>query len=172
MNRLTSVVALELLCTRRERLPQLLLAVFVGMIAASAFIGSSARATVTGVYREARNQGLTSAANPFDGLSPLYYARNTVIYIVLIGALLAIVIGARSTLRDRQARTTDLVLSRDVAPAVYLGAKLAGLGVFVFMVLAVSAVINIGCISAVTGQLLSPADSGRLIGLYLSLIHI
>lgn len=166
MTRWSAVMAQELLCTARERLPQLLLAVFVGMIAASAFIGSSARASVTGVYREALRQGLTTVANPFDALSPLYYARNTVIYIVLIGALLAIVIGVRSTLRDRQARTADLILSRDVNPSFYLGSKLAGLALFVLVVSAVSAVINIGCISVVAGHVLSVEDSARIVGLY------
>ncbi|ALO66679.1 hypothetical protein AS189_09460 [Arthrobacter alpinus] len=166
MNRWTAVIGQELLCTARERLPQLLLAVFVGMIAASAFIGSSARASVTGVYREVLSQGLTTAPNPFDTFSPLYYARNTVIYIVLIGALLAIVIGARSTLRDRQARTTDLILSRDVHTSSYLGAKLTGLALFVLLLLAAATVINIGCVSVVTGHILSLSDGARIAGLY------
>lgn len=161
-----AIIRQEILCTGRERLPQLLLAVFVGMMAASAFIGSAARSAVTGVYREALNQGLTTAANPFDALSPLYYARNTLIYIVLIGALLAIVTGVQSTLRDRRARTTDLVLSREVPPVLYLGAKLLGLGLFLLALLAVSALINILCISAVTGYFLSPGDSTRIFGLY------
>lgn len=166
MNRWRALIHQELLCTARERLPQLLLAVFVGMIGASAFIGSSARSSVSGVYREVLAQGLTTAPNPFDALSPLYYARNTVIYIVLIGALLAIVIGVRSTLRDRQARTLDLVLSRDVRTSFYLGAKLTGLAVFLLLLLAASAVINIGCISLVTGRPLSMNDAGRIVGLY------
>ncbi|MBW4096195.1 MAG: ABC transporter permease [Acidobacteria bacterium] len=164
--RWTGTISHELLCARRERLPQFLLLVFVSMIAASAFIGSSARATVSNVYQQARNQGLTTAANPFDGLSPLYYARNMVIYIVLIGALLAIVVGVRSTLRDRQARTTDLMLSRDVRPAFYLGSKLAGLALFMLILLAVSTLISIGCISAVAGQFLTPGESARIVGLY------
>ncbi|POH72566.1 ABC transporter permease [Arthrobacter glacialis] len=166
MNRWTAVILHELLCTVRERLPQLLLAVFVGMIAASAFIGSSARTSVTGVYREVLSQGLTTAPNPFDAFSPLYYARNTVIYIVLIGALLAIVIGVHSTLRDRLAKTTDLILSREVRPASYLGAKLTGLAVFVLLLLAASAVINIGCVSVVVGHVLSFGDGARIAGFY------
>ena len=166
MTRWSAVMVHELLCTTRERLPQLLLAVFVGMIAASAFIGSSARASVTGVYQEALRQGLTTVSNPFDALSPLYYARNTVIYIVLIGALLAIVVGVNSTLRDRQARTADLILSRDVGPAFYLGSKLAGLALFVLLLLALSALLNIGCISVVTGQVLASGDNVRIVGLY------
>ena len=44
-------------------------------------------------------------------MSPLYYARNAVIYVLLIGSLMAIVLGVQATVRDRKASTVDLVLS-------------------------------------------------------------
>ena len=166
MSAWTATVGHELLCLRRERLPHLLLAVFVGMTAAAAFVGSSARATVSAVYREAAAQQLTSAANPFDALPPLYYARNTVVYVVLIGALLAIVVGVRSTLRDRHARTTDLILARPGSPAGYLGAKLAGTALAMLGLMAASALISIACVSAVAGHLLGLGDCARLAALY------
>ena len=64
------------------------------------------------VWQKTVQAGLTQAPNPFAYVSPLYYARNTVIYLVLIGALMAIVVGVTSAMRDRKARTLDLVLSR------------------------------------------------------------
>lgn len=144
----------------------MLLAVFVLMIGASAFIGAAARSTVTNVYRQALSQGLTTAPNPFGHVPALYYARDTVIYIVLIVALLAIVTGVQSTLRDRRARTLDLIMSRQTSPAAYLGAKLTGLALFLLALLAVAAVINLFCLGAVTGQVPSPADGARIFGLY------
>jgi ABC-2 type transport system permease protein len=156
----------ETVAARRERLPQFLLVVFIAMVAASAFIGSAAKSTVSKVYEEAVREGLTSAANPFDRISPLYYARNTVIYILLIAALLAIVIGAQSTLRDRRARTVDLVLSRDVHPAKYLAAKLAGTGLLLMAVLALAALVNMACIAAVTGSLPTVAQATRILALF------
>lgn len=40
-----------------------------------------------------------------------------VIYVLLIGSLMAIVLGAQATLRDRKESTADLVLSRPVGSA-------------------------------------------------------
>ncbi len=156
----------ELRSAGRERLPQLLLGIFVGMTAASAFIGSAAKATVTEVYNAAAGQGLTRAPNPFGNVPALYYARNTVIYIVLIGALLAIVIGVQSTMRDRRARTVDLVLTRQMSPAAYLGAKLAGISLGLLAVLGAAGLISVACISAVTGSIPDPEQVLRLMAVF------
>ena len=166
MNPSTATIRHEMLSAGRERLPQLLLGIFVGMIGASAFIGSAAKGTVTEVYNAAASQGLTSAPNPFQNVPPLYYARNTVIYIILIGALLAIVIGVQSTMRDRRARTIDLVLTRDVSPATYLGAKLAGTSLGLLAVLGCAGLISVACISAVTGSIPSPDQTARIMALF------
>ncbi|WP_024366853.1 ABC transporter permease [Arthrobacter sp. TB 26] len=161
-----ATVGHELRSAGRERLPQLLLMIFIGMSAASAFIGSAAKATVTEVYNSAAGQGLTNAANPFGNVPPLYYARNTVIYILLIGALLAIVIGVQSAMRDRRARTIDLVLTRCLSPAGYLGAKMTGIGLGLLAVLGASALISVLCISAVTGSIPAPDQLLRLLALF------
>lgn len=166
MKQFMATVRQELLCAKRERLPQILLVVFLAMVGLSCFIGWATNHTVTNVYNEALKQGITSAPNPFAGVSPLYYARNTVIYIVLIGALLAIVLGVQSTLRDRKARVTDLLLSRPVSTSLYLAAKLAGLGIWLIGVLVASAVINWLSISLVIGHILSASDSIRLVAFY------
>ncbi|QOI65798.1 ABC transporter permease subunit (plasmid) [Arthrobacter sp. TES] len=165
MNIWTVTLRQEITAISRERLPRGLLAVFLGMTAASAVIGSSAKATVGDVYREVAAQGLTTARNPFDGL-PALYARNNVIYIILIGALLAIITGVQSTTRDRRARTADLVLSRNISPATYLGAKLAGLAALFAVLLLAAAILTFAGIAIVTGALPTPDESLRLVGLY------
>lgn len=152
--------------TSRERLPQLIFAVFVGMTTASAFIGTTAKGTVSGVYREAAAQGLTTAANPFDGVSPLYYARNNVIYIILIGALLAIVTGVQSTIRDRRAQTMDMVLSRNVTPGAYLGAKLAGIALMLAGLLLITTFLSFAGIAAAAGAVPKFDETLRLGALY------
>ncbi len=156
----------ELLSSRRERMPQILLAVFVGMVTASSVIGWLTNQVVTSVYDRTYAAGLTTQPNPFSAVSPLYYAKNTVIYIILIGALLAIVVGVQSTIRDRKAHTFDLVLSRPVRPASYLGAKLVGLLFWVAGILALSAAISWTSIGAIVGSVLSPGDTIRLLGFY------
>jgi ABC-2 type transport system permease protein len=156
-----------LLNAKRERLPQILLAIFLAMTALSCFIGWATNRTVTNVYNEAIRQGITHAANPFTGVTPLYYARNTVIYIVLVGALLAIILGVQSTVRDRKAHVSDLLLSRPVAAPVILAAKLAGVSLWLFAILMVSAGINWASISFIGRQFLSLQDSLHLLGFYL-----
>ena len=156
----------ELLSSRRERMPQVLLAVFIGMVTASSVIGWLTNQVVTSVYDRTFAAGLTTQPNPFSAITALYYAKNTVIYIILIGALLAIVLGVQSTIRDRKSHTFDLVLSRPVRPASYLGAKLVGLLSWVAGILALSAAISWISISAIVGSVLSPGDTVRLLGFY------
>lgn len=167
MSQFSATIKQELLCAKRERLPQVLLAIFLAMVALSSFIGWATNHTVTNVYNEAVRQRITTAPNPFTGVSPLYYVRNTVIYIVLIGALLAIILGVQSILRDRKAKVTDLLLSRPVGTPLYLGAKLTGLSLWLLAILAVSAAINWLSISSIMGHVLSLQDSGRLLLFYL-----
>ncbi|MDJ0354318.1 ABC transporter permease [Pseudarthrobacter sp. PH31-O2] len=166
MNPWTATVGHELRSAGRERLPQLLLVIFIGMTASAAFIGSAAKATVTEVYNSAAGQGLTSAPNPFGNVPPLYYARNTVIYILLSGALLAIVTGVQSAMRDRRARTVDLVLTRRLSPAGYLSAKMTGISLGLLAVLGSSALISAACISAVTGTIPAFDQLLRLLALF------
>ena len=156
----------ELLALRRERLPLVLLTVFLMMVSLSSLIGWLTHATVSSVWQKTIQAGLTTAPSPFAAVSPLYYARNTVIYLVLIGALMAIVVGAGSTMRDRKARTIDLVLSRPISVSAYLLGKLAGIGAWVAMVLTSVAVISWVSIAVITHGALSGTDTLRLAGFY------
>ncbi|MET3768640.1 ABC-2 type transport system permease protein [Marisediminicola sp. UYEF4] len=153
----------EMLNTRRARTVHLLLIVFIGMVIASSVIGWVTNQTVTGVYEKVVADGLTTAPNPFAGVTPLYYARNAVIYVLLIGSLMAIVLGVQATLRDRKASTVDLVLSRPVGSAARLLGQLAGLGVVLAAVIGISFSVSWIIISFINGAPLGWADTGRVI---------
>ena len=152
----------EMLSSSRERMPQALLIVFLGMVSVSSIIGWITNRIVTGVYEQVRNAGLTTAANPFAGVSSLSYARNDVIYIILIGALLAIVLGTGSILRGRAARTPDLVLSRPVDVRVHLAARLAGLALWLGLVIMGAAIITWVSLALIRSLPLSAPDTLRL----------
>jgi ABC-2 type transport system permease protein len=156
----------ELRSAHRERMPQALLIVLLGMVAASSLIGWLTHRTVTAVWEQTRADGLTQAANPFGDVPALYYAANVVIYVVLIGALLAIALGATSALRGRASGTLDLVLSRPVDTRAYLAGKLAGTGGWLGLVLLVAAVVNWVSISVIVGGLLGVEDTLRLVAFY------
>jgi ABC-2 type transport system permease protein len=164
MNAFVTSARHEVLSVRRARVAHLLLIVFIGMVSMSSIIGWVTNTIVTGVYQKILADGLTTAANPFNSVPALYYARNAVIYVVLIGTLMAIVLGVQATLRDRKSATAGLILSRPVSVPARLGGQLAGLGIVVLATLAISMAISWAVISVITGAPLGPDSTLRLIG--------
>lgn len=156
----------ELLSLRRERLPLVLLVVFVLMVSASSLIGWLTNTTVSSVWQQTVQDGLTTAPNPFAHVSPLFYARNTVIYLVLVGALMSIVVGVTSAMRDRKARTVDLVLSRPVGVPAYLAGKFLGIAAWLGVILLAVALITWAGISVIMHAPLDAADSMRLVAFF------
>jgi ABC-2 type transport system permease protein len=163
----------EIRTLRREKLPQALLVVFIGMVSVASLIGWLTKRNVTGIWQKIRAADFTSASNPFAHVPPMYYLRNTVIYIVLIGALLAIVLGVTSIIRDRKAGTSDLIFTRPVGVTAYLSGKILGVVAWLGIVLAFVALISWISLSFITGNPLAIPDSGRLIGFFgLSLLFL
>lgn len=167
MRALTSVARKELVSLGRERLPLVMLVVFVVMASLSGLIGWLTNTTVSSVWRKTVQAGLTQAPNPFANVSPLYYMRNSVIYLILIGALMAIVVGVTSALRDRKARAVDLVLSRPVGSRSYVLGKVTGIGLWLGAVLAFVAGITWVSVSVITQHALGVGDSARIGGFFL-----
>ncbi|MDJ0379130.1 ABC transporter permease [Cryobacterium sp. PH31-L1] len=163
MNTILTSARHEVLCTLRARVAMLLLVLFLGMVSLSSLIGWLTNTTVTRVYEKILADGLTTAPNPFAAVSALYYSRNSVIYVVLIGALMAIILGVQATLRDRQSGTSDLVLSRPVDTIHRLIGQFLGLGAVIAAVLAASTVISWASISIIMGAPLGFDTSVRLI---------
>ena len=126
-----SVVRHELTTLAREKTFLLLLAIFMAMTFFSVYIGWSTRTTTEAIYHASvaylAAQGVTSiVADPLTGVSPLLVFDNMLVYLLLIGALLAIVIGHRSFIRERAAGVLPLVFVRPISRAQYIGAKLLG----------------------------------------------
>ncbi len=162
MNGFRATLQQEVLSARRERMPHVLLVVFLGMVSVSSLIGWLTHRTVTSVWEATKAAGLTTAPNPFANASSLSYVKNVVIYVILIGALLAIVLGVSSTLRSRKSRTTDLVLSRPVDVAVHLGAKLAGMAIWLAAILSAAALLTWVSIALIVRGTLGAGDTARL----------
>lgn len=173
MNIALVIARQEIKSLRREQLPQALLIVFVAMVSISSFIGWLTNKNVTGIWQKVKNEGLTSAPNPFAHVPPLYYLRNTVIYLVLIGALLAIVLGVTSIMRDRRAGTVDLVLTRPIEAPSYLLGKLIGISLWLGMVLTLVTVISWASISFIIKRTMELTDSIHLIAFFaISLVFL
>ena len=148
----------EVLALRRERLPMSMLAVFFLMVSVSSLIGWMTKTTVSDVWGRTKAAGLTAAANPFSEVSALYYARNAIIYIILIGTLMAIVAGVTAALRDRKAQTIDLILSRPNSRLSFVYGKFLGVALWIG-----STILGVGIIAAliltlINGSLLAPSE--------------
>ena len=104
----------EIISNIRSRSPQLIVVVFLLLTSLSSLIGWLTVRNVTKIYSDIVMQGLTKAPNPFLKVPSLYYMRNCVIYIVLVGCLMAIVLGAGASLRDRKSSADSLVRTRNV----------------------------------------------------------
>jgi ABC-2 type transport system permease protein len=163
MNGVLASARHEVLSTWRSRTAHLLLYVFIGMVLVSAFIGWATNRTVTSVYDQISADGMTDQPNPFVDASPLNYAKNAIIYVILIGALMAMVLGALSALRDRKAGTSSLVLSRPISTVARLFGQLSGTALVLAAVLAVSFGLSWISIGIIDGAALGPEQSLRLI---------
>ena len=161
------IAAQELRVARTSRLAMLLLAIFVGMVLLSGFIGWAAHRTVTGVYDEVLRQGATSAPNPFASQNPLELMKNTVIYVILIGALLAVLLGVQSSLGDRKAGVVDLLFSRPLTIRQYVMGKLLGMQLLMAMVLVGAGVISWVTILLAGGRTLNFSETLSLAGFLL-----
>lgn len=115
----------------RERTVALLAMLFVALVLISAWLGWQATATVNRVYLDAaaflQKSGQPVPTNPVLDISPLSLMRNMSVYVALIGALSAIVIGNRLVGLDRKAGVLPLIGVRPASPAAYALAKIAAL---------------------------------------------
>lgn len=125
----------------------LMLGVLLLMTALSGFIGWSSHSTITRVYDETvrtlEAAGKTAPPNPFATKPRLSLLNNMIIYVPLIGALLAIVVGHMSVMDDRQAGVTRIIFSRPVARSSYFWGKLAGSALAVAVIMAACLVLSV-----------------------------
>jgi len=156
----------ELKTAGRERLSQALLLIFLGMVLISAVIGWAAHSTVMNVYNETLRQTGRHLANPFAGASPLDPVKNSVIYVVLIGALLAIIAGVSSSVRDRRAGVIDILFSRPVKIRDYLAGKLLGIQCWLGFILLAAMTLSWISVWVVTSHKLSLGDTVALLGFF------
>ena len=129
----------------RERSVALLSALFVMLVLISAGLGYSATSTVDQIYVDAaaflKAVGQPLPMNPVLDISPLSLMRNMSVYVTLIGALSAIVIGNRLVSIDRKARVLPLIGIRPMSRSAYADGKFAALFGLVFGLIVVATVM-------------------------------
>lgn len=149
----------------------LMLGVLLLMTALSGFIGWSSHSTITRVYEETVRtlaaKGVPAPANPFDSEPRLALLNNMIIYVPVIGALLAIIIGHLSVVDDRYAGVTRVIFSRPVARSSYFWGKLGG-GAFAGTVILLACLaLSAVTVTLVNGDPPTATELVRLAGFYM-----
>ena len=167
---ITTVAAQQVTSLRRERVFLSLLATLLVMTALAGVIGWSSQRTIVRVYDQAvallAQTGQPAPANPF-GLKPtLSLLSNMSIYIPLIGALLALVLGHLSLADDQVTGVGRLIFSRQLSRRSYLLGKLLGSAAVLAVVLAASLVVSVIALLLVNRAAPSTTDVGRLVLFY------
>lgn len=169
----------HLLTLVRRQTFVLMLGVLLLMTALSGFIGWSSHRTILRVYDETVRTltaaGKVAPPNPFAGEPRLSLLNNMVIYVPLIGALLAIVIGHLSVMGDRQAGMTRVIFTRPVPRSAYFWGKMAGSAIAGTAIMAACWALSVLAVTLINRDLPTASELARLTaffalsGLYLML---
>lgn len=114
----------------RENVLKLALAIFVVMAIASSYISWSSQHILEVIYQEGIKMlpaGSPIPAFPVDATPALSILKNMIIYVVLIGSLLAIILGHVIGTRDRKAKTLPVLFSRPILRRDFFLAKVTAL---------------------------------------------
>lgn len=130
----------------RERTLYILLGIFFVMAVLSTIIGWSTQHTITSVYEAAVAElsAIGQSAPPFPvNSTPLGIMTNMIIYNVLIGTLLAIVLGYFIGIHDRMYGVVKLLFSRPVKPKqIFLG-KVTAISLVLLTITAIAWVVSL-----------------------------
>lgn len=132
-------------------------------------LGWSSHQTIVRVYDEAvkllASTGQPAPSNPFLIKPTLSLMSNMVVYIPLIGALLALIVGHLSIIDDETNGTGRLIFSRHISRTVYVVGKIASAMIVLAIVLATSLLVSVIAL-LVVNRTIASADLGRLLLFY------
>lgn len=166
---IATVASHQVLSLRRQRVFLALLITLLTMTALAGALGWSSHQTIVRVYDEAVKllaaNGQPAPPNPFLLKPTLSLLSNMVVYIPLIGALLALIVGHLSIVDDKSNGTGRLVFSRQISRTSYvLGKITSAAGVFA-VVLAASLLVSVAALFIIN-QTIAGADLARLVLFY------
>lgn len=169
---IATIAAQQVVSLRRQRIFVALLATLLAMTALAGVIGWSSHNTIVRVYDEAVRllaaDGQPAPPNPFEAKPALSLLSNLSIYIPLIGALLALVLGHLSMADDQSNGIGRLLFSRQVSRRSYVLAKMLAAAGVLAATLAASLLVSVASLLVVNRAVPALADLGRL-GLFFAL---
>ena len=155
---------------RRQRVVLALVGTLLAMTAMAGLIGWSSHNTIVRVYDEAVRllaaDGQPAPPNPFLLKPTLSLLSNMAIYIPLIGALLALVLGHLAMADDESNGIGRLLFSRRLSRTSYVLGKLAAAAAILGVGAAVSLIASVTSLWLVNRVLPTGSELGRLVAFY------
>lgn len=156
----------------REKTMYFIVGVFLFMAAASSFIGWSTFSTADAVYNSSaaylHAQGVLSVPdNPLHGVPALASLDNLIVYILLIGALMAIVLGHRSFMRERRSGILQVLFVRPITKRAFVWGKILGIALVLMSIMGITAIISIISTLFLPLQLITIVDVGHVLVFFL-----
>lgn len=153
----------------RQRTFVAMLVILGAMTALAGVLGWSSHHTIVGVYDQAvillAAQGSPPPPNPFLLKPTLSLLSNMVVYLPLIGALLAVIVGHLALADDQTAGVGRLVFSRPLSRSAYVAGKIAAAAMVLAVVMAASLLISTAALLVVNHSI-AIGDFGRLSGFF------
>lgn len=141
---------------------------FLGLSVLAAYIGATTKHAEMAIYTSAiaqlTAQGVTQLPTAPE-IHTLSMLGNLSEYVVIIGAILAIMLGYRTLTEERESGGLQLVLTRPVFRDQLITGKLLGNGLVIAVLLGLVFVFNVGLLMLVGHALPTPGEVAR-IGLF------
>jgi ABC-type transport system involved in multi-copper enzyme maturation permease subunit len=162
----------------KENTFTILLIIFILMTIFSTYIGWSAKNTIINVYQETVKElslkGIKEIPpNPFTGIPDLSILKNMIVYVFLIGSLLALVIGNNAFIRDRRSGVLRIIFSKFISKQTYIFGKILGIFETLLLVIFISFLLSLFSTVLISGHFLTPIEILKLSGFYaISLVYL
>ena len=166
---IATIARQQVLMLRRQGTFVAMLATLLVMTALAGVLGWSSHHTIVRAYDEAvkllASTGKPAPPNPFTLKPTLSLLSNMVVYIPLIGALLALIVGHLGIVDDEAGGVGRLIFTRQVSRTGYVLGKIASAGAVLFVVLTASLAVSAISLVAVN-HAIAFAEVGRLVMFY------
>lgn len=163
---IATVASHQVLALRRRRVLGVLVGSLVGVTVLAGILGWASHRTIIGVYDESVKllaaRGLGAPPNPFLLKPVLSLLSNMVIYVTMIGALVALVLGHLTVAEDDTTGIGRLVFSRRLTRPQYAAGKIAASGLVLGASMLACAAVSVAALLIVNRAFPSVGDIGRL----------
>lgn len=165
MTPITTVIKKELSDARKNKIFLVVLGMILLLTIVSVVLGAYQVKANLDTYNQSvsflKSLGKTTLpAAP--NLNPLSSSKNFVNYIGILGALLAIILGNSTIVKEKRNGTLKLILSRQIFRDKFLNGKILGNLILLFSLSMLTFIISLGSVAFISTASLGAGDIGRM----------